>query len=44
MVAKLVAGLRGFIDEGAGDGAVGFQRKADQCGAGGGQEIAALNG
>jgi hypothetical protein len=36
VVAELVAELGGFVDEGAGDGAVGFQGEADQGGARGG--------
>src|ERR1700722_6262158 len=43
VIAELVAELRGFVDEGAGDWAVGFQGEADQGGAGGGQEIAAAH-
>jgi hypothetical protein len=44
VVAELVAELGGFVDEGTGDGAIGFQGEADEGGAGGGQEVAALNG
>jgi hypothetical protein len=36
VVAELMAELRGFVDEGAGDGAVGLQGEADEGGAGGG--------
>jgi hypothetical protein len=36
VVAELVAELGGFVDEGTGDGAIGFQGEADEGGAGGG--------
>jgi len=44
VVAELVAELSGFVDERAGDRAVGFQGEADEGGAGGGEEVAAFNG
>ena len=44
VVAELVAELGGFVDEGAGDGAIGFQGEADEGGAGVGEEVAAAHG
>jgi hypothetical protein len=44
VVAKLMAELRGLVDEGTSDLAVRFQGEADEGGAGRRQEIAALNG